>query len=129
MREKRVVLEDHADVAPVGRHRRDRVVVDVDLAGGRDLEPGQHHQRRRLARAGGPEQRDELAGRDIERDVVDRDHGAVSLLDAVEDDARAERPDQIGHARRGCGIRANGVVPRSVTHTRAALFPMPHHRE
>ena len=48
-------------------------LVDVDLAGGRDFEPGQHHQRRRLAGAGGTEQGDELAGRDVERDVVDRD--------------------------------------------------------
>ncbi|MNI33593.1 hypothetical protein D3C73_875510 [compost metagenome] len=43
MREKRVVLENHAHVALVRRHVIDLVAVDEDLAFGCGLEAGQHH--------------------------------------------------------------------------------------
>ena len=60
-----VRLEDHADAALVGRHEpvsaaHDRV-VDLDLAGGGLFKAGDHAQHRRLAAAGRPQQRDELA--------------------------------------------------------------------
>ena len=61
MREDRVVLEYHAKAAPLRRHRRDvRAVEQHRAAVGAD-KPGDHHQRRRLARARGPEQREEFA--------------------------------------------------------------------
>ncbi len=121
VREEGVVLEDHADVAPPRRHRRHRVVVDPDLAGGRRLEAGQHHQGRRLARAGRPEQGHELPRRDVDRDAVDRVAAAsrVRLLDPVEADPRPEVADPLGlggggpaggarhrHGPRGAGRRA-----------------------
>jgi hypothetical protein len=76
VRVERVVLEDHGDV-PV--HRRDLVharAADVDLAGGRILEPRRHPQHRRLPGAGGADQDDELAVHDLEIERGDGD-GAV----------------------------------------------------
>ena len=43
------------------------------------LETGQHSQRGGLATAARAEQRQELAGDDLEVDAVDGDHGAVAL--------------------------------------------------
>ena len=54
---------------------------------GHGLEPRDHAQRRRLAAARRAEQRDELALRDLERDVVDGGDVAVLLGHAIEDDA------------------------------------------
>ena len=66
VREQRVVLEDHADAALVRRHVVDALAVERDRAGGRILEAGEHHERRRLAGAGRPEEREELAARKLE---------------------------------------------------------------
>jgi hypothetical protein len=46
------------------------------------LEPGEDAQRRRLARARRPEQREELARPDLEVDAVQRGERAVALDDA-----------------------------------------------
>ena len=62
----------------------DVLAVDADLAGGRRLEAGDHAQRRRLAAAAGPEERDELAALDRELEVLDHRVGAEGLADAVE---------------------------------------------
>ena len=56
-------------------------VVEVDPAVGRLDEPGDHPQRRRLAAARRPEQRDELAVGDLEVELVDGDRLAVALRD------------------------------------------------
>ena len=48
------------------------------------LEAGDHAQRRRLARARRAEQREELAVRDVQVDVVDRDDVAVGLARAFD---------------------------------------------
>ena len=65
VREQRVVLEDGVDVAVVRRDVGDVLAAEQDRAGRRLLEAGDHAQHRRLAGAGRPEQREELA-------VVDR---------------------------------------------------------
>ena len=54
MREQGVVLEHHADAAFVRRDVVDRHTVQADIAVGRGLKPGQHHQAGRLARPDGP---------------------------------------------------------------------------
>ena len=64
VREQGVVLEDRVDVAPVRRHAGDRLAGEQDLALGRLLEAGDHPEGRRLAAAGRPEDRVELAVRD-----------------------------------------------------------------
>src|SRR5690606_5238799 len=57
------------------------------------LEAGDHAQGRRLAAAAGPEQREELARRDLQGDAVHRGRLAERPPDPVEDDHRlAHRP-------------------------------------
>ena len=58
--------------------------VDADRAGGRALEAGDHPQRRRLAAARRPEERDELAPLGGQVEVLDGDDVAELLLDAVQ---------------------------------------------
>ncbi len=80
--EERVVLEDGVDGAFVRRQTGDVGAPQLDRAGGRVLEAGDHPQRRRLARAGGPEHGEELTGADLEVDPGDRDHAPVGLGEA-----------------------------------------------
>ena len=72
VREQRVALEDGVDVAALGRDGREVGAVEQDLARGRALEAGDQPQRRRLAAARRPQQREELARPDREVDAVDR---------------------------------------------------------
>src|SRR6202011_4060934 len=62
----------------------DVLAVDADLAGGGQLEPGDHAQRRRLAAAGRPEKRNELAAFDGEVEALDGVTRAEGLLDVFE---------------------------------------------
>ena len=64
---------------------------DHDVARGRALEPGDHAQGRGLAAARRAEQADDLAGRDVEIDIVDRDERAELLGDLAELDGRHGR--------------------------------------
>ena len=70
VREERVVLEDHADPALLGRYprsgARDSAAVDLDGASARLLEPGDEAQERGLPTAGGPEDGDDLTAVDAE---------------------------------------------------------------
>jgi hypothetical protein len=86
VREQRVGLEHHRDVAIGGRQVRDISAADQDRPRGRHFEPGDHAQRRGLAAARRAEQRDQLARLDEQRDVVDgRDLAlAVDLGDVPE---------------------------------------------
>ncbi len=77
VREQRVVLEHHADVALVRRHGVEQGTFEADLAAGRKLEAGQHHQAGRLAGAGRAEQRQELALIDVQVQVLDHQGLAV----------------------------------------------------
>ena len=81
----------------------ERLAVEQDLARGRRLEAGEHHQRRRLARAGGSEQRQELAALDVEIEIVD--------------DARRRR-------RRSCRCRRSGRSGRRTRHRGAVAEPL-----
>jgi hypothetical protein len=65
--------------------------ADADLAGGREFEPRQHPQRRRLAAARGPEQRDELALVDGQVEPVDGGEAAEDLADGFEKTTSATR--------------------------------------
>ena len=93
MREERVVLEHHADVALERRPARDRLALEKDLARGRGKEPGDQAERGGLAAARGPEQRHELAFAHLEVDAGDGDGPAIAFLEAGE--------AQLRHAR-GC---------------------------
>jgi hypothetical protein len=89
VREEGVLLEDHVHGPAVRGHRRDVVSLQHDPALVRPLEARDHAQGRRLAAPARPEQREELALGDLERDVVDRRVRAEALADADEADRRA----------------------------------------
>ena len=80
MREEGIVLEHHADVALMGRHSVDGAAIQQDAAMGRHLEPGQHEQRRRLARTRRPEKGQELAAGNVEIEAFDDQRLAVIAL-------------------------------------------------
>ena len=84
MREQRVVLEDGVDVALERRALGDVDAVEEHLAGGGQLEAGDHPQDGGLARAGRPEQGEELAVRDVEVDPVDGPDIAEGLDQAAQ---------------------------------------------
>ena len=89
VREQRVVLEHQPDPAalrllepPPVRHH---VARDADRPLVRPLEPGHEPQRRRLAAAGGPDQRHQLAGGHRQVQAAGADGVPVVLADPVQD--------------------------------------------
>src|SRR5947207_12326871 len=89
MREERVALEHHADIALVRRRGEDRLPIDPEIAGGGFIEAGDGIERGALAGAGGPEKGQELAFRDFQRHVVHRNdipEGLAKAADAEERD-------------------------------------------
>jgi len=89
MLEQRVVLEHEADPPLLhGKARRVQRVKEHGAAMGR-VEAGDDAQQRRLARARRTEQRDELARRNVERDVAQRRIGAEIELDPLNADLYA----------------------------------------
>ena len=71
VREERVVLEYRAHGTRFRRLASEVLPVEQDATTIGQIEPGNHSQQRRLAAAGRPEQREELARLDGERHVVD----------------------------------------------------------
>jgi hypothetical protein len=76
----------------VGGHARHVLPGERDATGVGHLEAGDHAQRRRLAAAGGPQQREELAGLHVDRDVARGVDLALDLVgealgDAIDGDA------------------------------------------
>src|SRR5262249_46726672 len=86
--EQGIGLKHHADVALLRRPADHRFAAHEDLATRRLLEARHEHERRGLARAAWPEQRNELSLADLERHVVDGDGAAIGLRHA---DERYER--------------------------------------
>ena len=85
MRIEGVILEHHRDVAVFRRERVDDAVSDRDRAVGDLLEPCHHAQRRRLAAARGPDEDQELAVLNLQREVEHRLHAVVvDLVDVFE---------------------------------------------
>ena len=80
--EQHGVLEDDPVVAVDARLRR-RLAVDRDRAGGRLDEVADHAEERRLAAPGRADQRDELAGLDLEVDLLER--GDVAARERLRD--------------------------------------------
>ena len=91
VREQGRRLEHEADVPLPRRQERHVVGVEVDPPVGRLDQPGDHPQRRRLAAARRPEQRDHLAVGDLEVEGVDGDGRAVVLGDRGQPDGRHQR--------------------------------------
>src|SRR2546423_10085193 len=101
-REQVEELEDEADVlTPELRQLRvvqlrDVRAVDVDVARGRAVEPGEQVHQGRLAGAGRPHHRRQLLARDVEIDATQRVDGRVAL--AVTAAERASRGHRLGHS-------------------------------
>ena len=92
--EEGVVLEHGVDVPVVGRRADDVAALEQDLALGGLLEARDHPEAGRLARARGPEEREELAGTDRQIHVLDGRHGTESLRDIDQGDVIARRVGQ-----------------------------------
>jgi hypothetical protein len=107
VREQRIALEHHADVALVRRQDRDVAPADGDRARRRRLESGDRHEDGGLATAARPEQRDELAGADVEVHLMHRDNGSVALLQRAD-------PERGAEARGGGGGRGAQAEPSGV---------------
>jgi hypothetical protein len=92
MREQRVVLEHHAEAAPRRRHVGDVLALDDDAPTIGRLESGEQPQHRGLPAARGPQQRDDLAARDVECDGPYGDRVGPLFLDRLNFEERAHRP-------------------------------------
>jgi hypothetical protein len=92
VRVQRVVLEDHRDVAVLGRAVVDHLAADLQLAVGDVLEPGDHPQGGRLPAARWPDEDDELAVLDLQVHVL---HGLVAVRIALGDFVQGD----VGHRR------------------------------
>src|ERR1700692_2423766 len=77
VREQRVALEDHSQVSVFRRGRSHIFAVEPDFAVRWCDKSRNHHEKRRLARTGRPEQRDELATFQRDADIVDSPHTAI----------------------------------------------------
>jgi len=71
VRIERVVLEDHGDVAVLGGQIGHVAVADPDVADVDLFEAREHPQRGGLAAAGGADEDEELAIRDVDVELVD----------------------------------------------------------
>ena len=91
MRKHGIGLKHHVHGAFVGRNLGHVLAVDQHVTLGRHFEAGEHAQQRGLAATGRSEQRKELAGRDVEADIVHGDRRAPALGDIAEADDRLER--------------------------------------
>jgi hypothetical protein len=80
MREQGIGLEYHAHITLVHGHVGDVLAADMDAAGIGLLEARDHAQARGLAAARGAQQREELAGCDVERYRIDGKDLAVERL-------------------------------------------------
>ena len=79
VREQRVVLEHHADIALVRGHRDHFGITELEATAIRAGKAGQDRQQRGLARARRPEQRQKLATFDVQVNMVQCKDFAVSF--------------------------------------------------
>ena len=83
VRIKRIVLEDHRDVAVFGRDVVHLLAVDEELAAADLLETGDHAQRGRLAAAARADEHDELLVGHVDIEVLHGDNAFVSDFQIV----------------------------------------------
>ena len=81
VRIERVVLKDHRHVAVLGRRRVDHAIADANLAAIDRLEARDHPQQRRFAASRWPDEHDEGAVGDVQRDATDHLGRAERLAD------------------------------------------------
>ena len=81
------MLKDEADLPLACAHLGRVLPMEADRAGIGELEAGDDAQQRGLARSGRTQQREQLAGGDVEVETIDRDEAAEALRDAGQLDA------------------------------------------
>src|SRR5207249_12047344 len=118
---ERVALEDHRDVAVLGRDVVHDPVADLQLSRGDLLETGDHPETRRLPASGGADQDHELAFIDGEVQVIDREHVTVFLGDMVERNGRHVRTSLHRGIAGPCIQPPFGVVDGPRTRSRLEL--------
>src|SRR5215472_1408724 len=95
-RKQREMLKDDA---AIGTRRADRLALDEYLAGFRGEKAADEIEQRRLAAAGGSEQRDEFTHAHVERHVLEREHRpparwAIAMAHACDGDLRLRHGPQ-----------------------------------
>src|SRR5262249_16889429 len=88
VRKQRVILEHHADIAPLRRQPRHILLTETDAAASRDFETRDAAQGRRLAAAGGAEQRYKLALCYVQIETYDRRTACIALAEPANRQAR-----------------------------------------
>ena len=86
---ERVMLKDETDLALAHADRARVLAMKPHLAGVRRFQPRDYSQQRGLARARQPQQRYQLAGFDVQVDIVNRNEVAEPLADIFELDTHA----------------------------------------
>ena len=98
---------------------------DLGAPAGRLGQPEQHQDRRRLARAVGPEDADDLAGADLEIDVVDRERRAVALGQRPRAAAdRHQSAPAIAASPRPAQRRPKRATAKTTTRSAMAMIPI-----
>ena len=93
VRVQRVALKHHREVAVLRRHVGHVAAVDEDVPGGRRLEPGNEPKHGALAAAGRPDQDEQLAVGDLEREIARRRLAVrIDLAHLVQRDRRHVSP-------------------------------------
>src|SRR5689334_14157352 len=94
VRKERVLLEHHANIAPIGGYAGNIIVAYEHPPGIGPRKPRDGTKARRLARAARAEEGDELTLLDLEIDAVERTEVAEALADRLEADSRHGAPLQ-----------------------------------
>ena len=115
VREDRIVLEHHADVALAGVDEIDPVVVEEEIPSLDRVESGDHAQQRRLSASGGAEEREEFALPDLQGKVRD-DRLLAKAFDGIPDlDAHAHGSSLLVMPRMACGRCVHDSTGRGKT--------------
>ena len=119
-------LEDEAEPVPavIGQRRivrcMQREPVDEDLAARRRIEAGEQMHERALAAAARAGDRDEFAARDLERDAVERMHGALAAPIMAGDVAERDQACLIRQRREARKPAADFRIVAETTITRSS---------
>ena len=97
--------------------RADRLAADGEGAGRRRAQPGDERHERGLARAVRAEEAKELAGRDLERDIIEGDEAAVALGNGTEGEHRVRGTLSVQRSTLNAQVRRNGRRYLSVSGT------------
>ena len=128
-----IVLEDHRDVAILGRQRVHLPVVDVDITRRDRFKPRDHPQRGALAATRWTDQDDELTIGDLQTDVV---HGVditgIDLGNGTESyvchDYPLTAPDPIPSTKARCAAKnstTQGIIVTTLTAMSRCTFSSP----